>query len=120
MEAFTESDSAEYKEHVEHLKQTYHSKKWSLSGMQGPVGTRISATKELDTRGGSTCKSNLGQFSMFCGFKNSKVYMSSEFGCYNSSCYSLQMTNEFFLQTSTNEDAVRERERGGPDVRNTQ
>ena len=65
--------------------------------------------KELDTRGGSTCKSNLGQFSMFCRFKNSKVYMSSEFRCYNSSCYSLQMTNEFFLQTNTNEDAVRER-----------
>ena len=34
MEAFTESDCAEYERHVQYLKQTYHSKKWSLSGMQ--------------------------------------------------------------------------------------
>ena len=31
---FTESDAAEYKRHVEYLKHTYNSKKWSLSGMQ--------------------------------------------------------------------------------------
>ena len=31
---FTESDTAEYKRHVEYLKHTYNSKKWSLSGMQ--------------------------------------------------------------------------------------
>ena len=31
---FTESDTAEYNRHVEYLKHTYNSKKWSLSGMQ--------------------------------------------------------------------------------------
>ena len=31
---FTYSDVAEYKRHVEYLKHTYNSKKWSLPGMK--------------------------------------------------------------------------------------
>lgn len=31
---FTDSDIAEYQRHVVYLKQTYTSKKWSLSGMK--------------------------------------------------------------------------------------
>ena len=33
VDVFTESEDAEYKRHIEYLKQTYKSKKWSLSGM---------------------------------------------------------------------------------------
>lgn len=31
---FTDSDIAEYKQHVDYLKHTYNSKKWSLSGIK--------------------------------------------------------------------------------------
>ena len=34
MATFTDSDTAEYKRHVEYLQHTYNSKKWSLSGIQ--------------------------------------------------------------------------------------
>ena len=107
MATFTDSDTAEYKLHVEYLKQTYNSKKWSLSGMQTLLEQTSNQRRSWIKNDGPSVKEVLDMFPCFADPRIVRwvlyILNITQYSFY------LQMLHEFCLLTGFDENTIKER-----------